>query len=292
MEMLPLHWIICGMGKRLSHLNFDYITSLTKQGLVRGLPKLKYQKDHLCSACDLVPNPPSCVDPQVPTVIASEPAVSTVIPLSVEEVDHDIDVAYMDNNPNVDFPIPEPSSEESSTQDYRFIRVPAASIKKFGMETCEPADTPMVKKSKLDEDPQGKAVDPTRYRGMIGTLMYLTSNTEHAGCQDTRKSTSKSMQLLGDRLVSWSSKKQKSTAISTTEAEYIALLGCYIRHHFIKEQVKNGVVKLYFVRTEYQLANIFTKPLARERLDFLINKLGMKSMSPETLQKLGDKEEE
>ncbi|GJR80776.1 hypothetical protein Tco_0151561 [Tanacetum coccineum] len=65
-----------------------------------------------------------------------------------------------------------------------------------------------------------------------------------------------------------------------------------IRHHFIKEQVENGVVELYFVRTEYQLADIFTKPLARERLEFLIKKLGMQSMSPETLKKLADEEEE
>ncbi|GKB70386.1 hypothetical protein Tco_0931798 [Tanacetum coccineum] len=140
-------------------------------------------------------------------------------------------------------------------------------------------DTPMIEKSKLDEDPQGKAVDPTRYHRMIGTLMYLTASrhdlvfvvcmcawyqakptekhlhvvkrifrylrgtiniglwypkdscisltafadADHAGCQDTRKSTSKSMQLLGDRLVSWSPKKQKCAAISSTEAEYIAL---------------------------------------------------------------------
>ncbi|GKF38291.1 uncharacterized mitochondrial protein-like protein, partial [Tanacetum coccineum] len=49
-------------------------------------------------------------------------------------------------------------------------------IKKYGMETCESADTPMVEKSKLNEDPQGKVVDPTRYRGMIGTLMYLTAS--------------------------------------------------------------------------------------------------------------------
>nr|GEX49714.1 hypothetical protein [Tanacetum cinerariifolium] len=49
-------------------------------------------------------------------------------------------------------------------------------IKKYGMETCEPADTPMVEKSKLDEDPHGKAVDPTRYYGMIGTLIYLTAS--------------------------------------------------------------------------------------------------------------------
>ncbi|GJZ96558.1 retrovirus-related pol polyprotein from transposon TNT 1-94 [Tanacetum coccineum] len=49
-------------------------------------------------------------------------------------------------------------------------------IKKYGMETSDPVDTPMVEKSKLDEDPQRKVVDPTRYRGMIGSLMYLTSS--------------------------------------------------------------------------------------------------------------------
>ncbi|GJX21421.1 hypothetical protein Tco_0224098 [Tanacetum coccineum] len=58
------------------------------------------------------------------------------------------------------------------------------------------------------------------------------------------------------------------------------------------EQVENGVVELYFVIIEYQLADIFTKPLAQERLEFLINKLGMRSMSPETLKKLADEEEE
>ncbi|GJT70113.1 hypothetical protein Tco_1029399 [Tanacetum coccineum] len=56
-----------------------------------------------------------------------------------------------------------------------------------------------------------------------------------------------------------------------------------MRYHFIKEQVENGVVELYFVRTEYQLADIFTKALGRERLEFLINKLRMRSMSLEML---------
>ncbi|GJS22290.1 hypothetical protein Tco_0450922 [Tanacetum coccineum] len=51
------------------------------------------------------------------------------------------------------------------------------------------------------------------------------ANADHAGCQDTRRSTSRSMQLLGDRLVSWSSKRQKNVAISNTKAEYIALSG-------------------------------------------------------------------
>ncbi|GJX31120.1 hypothetical protein Tco_0240975 [Tanacetum coccineum] len=65
-----------------------------------------------------------------------------------------------------------------------------------------------------------------------------------------------------------------------------------IRFHFIKEQVENGVVELYFVNTEYQLADIFTKALGRERIEFLINKLGMRSFTPETLKQLADEVEE
>nr|GEY87639.1 hypothetical protein [Tanacetum cinerariifolium] len=85
-------------------------------------------------------------------------------------------------------------------------------------------DTPMVEKSKLVEDKEGKAIDSSHYRGMIGTLLYLTArrpdlqfdicmcawillitltaaaDLDHVGCQDTRRSTSGSMQFLGDRL--------------------------------------------------------------------------------------------
>nr|GEV74646.1 uncharacterized mitochondrial protein AtMg00810-like [Tanacetum cinerariifolium] len=223
------------------------------------------------------------------------------------------------------------------------------SLKKYGFESCDPVDTPMAEKSKLDEDKEGKAIDPSHYCGMIGTLLYLTASrldlqfaicmcaryqarptekhvhavkrifrylrgtvnqglwyqkdssialiafadADHAGCQDTRRSTSGSLQFLGERLISWS---------SSTEAEYIALSGCCtqilwmrsqltdyglgfnkilmycdnksaialccnnvqhsrskhieIRYHFIKEQVKNRVIKLYFDNTEYQLADL------------------------------------
>ncbi|GJT37449.1 hypothetical protein Tco_0937314 [Tanacetum coccineum] len=65
-----------------------------------------------------------------------------------------------------------------------------------------------------------------------------------------------------------------------------------VRYHFIKEQVENGVVELNFVKTEYQLANIFTKALAWERFEFLISQIGMKSMSQETLKSLTESEEE
>ncbi|GKC46168.1 retrovirus-related pol polyprotein from transposon TNT 1-94 [Tanacetum coccineum] len=156
-------------------------------------------------------------------------------------------------------------------------------IKKDGLLTSDSVDTPMVEKSKLDQDLHGKPVDATLYRGMIGSLMYLTSSrpdliyvvclcaqyhakptekhlnavkrifrylkgtinmglwyskdtgmsitayvdADHVGCQDTRRSTSGSAQFLGDKLVSWSSKKLKRIVISSTETEYIALSGCY-----------------------------------------------------------------
>ncbi|GJY39499.1 retrovirus-related pol polyprotein from transposon TNT 1-94 [Tanacetum coccineum] len=49
-------------------------------------------------------------------------------------------------------------------------------LKKYGMDSCDPMDTPMVYRTKLDEDLQGTPVDAIRYRGMIGSLMYLTSS--------------------------------------------------------------------------------------------------------------------
>ncbi|GKD06531.1 retrovirus-related pol polyprotein from transposon TNT 1-94 [Tanacetum coccineum] len=243
-------------------------------------------------------------------------------------------------------------------------------VKKYSLLSIDFVDTPMVKKNKLDEDLHGKQVDATLYRGMIGSLMYLTSSrpdliyavclcaryqakptkkhlqvmkwifrylkgtinmglwyskdtdmsltayadADHAGCQDTRHSTSGSAQFLGDKLVSWSSKKQKCTAISNYGFQFnkislyrdnksVIALCCNnvqhsrakhidVRYHFIKEEVENGIVELYFARTEYQLADIFTKPLPRERFNFLIDKLGMRSVSPETLKCLAEEKDE
>ncbi|GJW31472.1 hypothetical protein Tco_0051504 [Tanacetum coccineum] len=156
----------------------------------------------------------------------------------------------------------------------------------------------MVEKSKLDEDKEGKTVDPLEptEKHLICGQKYLRARYDHAGCQDTRRSTFGSMQFLGDRLVSWSSKRQKSVAIILYGAEYIASRDVVqhidIRFHFIKEHVENGVIELYFVNTEYQLADIFTKALARERIEFLINKLGMRSFTPETLKQLADEVDE
>nr|GEY82326.1 retrovirus-related Pol polyprotein from transposon TNT 1-94 [Tanacetum cinerariifolium] len=65
-----------------------------------------------------------------------------------------------------------------------------------------------------------------------------------------------------------------------------------IRYHFIREQVKRGVVELYFMSMDYQLADIFIKALPRQRFEFILSCLGMKSMSPTTLKRLQEEERE
>nr|GEV27585.1 retrovirus-related Pol polyprotein from transposon TNT 1-94 [Tanacetum cinerariifolium] len=160
-------------------------------------------------------------------------------------------------------------------------------------------DTPMVEKSKLDEDKEGKAVDPSHYHGMIDTLLYLTSNVDHAGCQDTRRSTSvlwmRSQLIdygLGLKKIPMYYDNKSAIVLCCNNVQHSKSKHIDIRYHFIKEQVEKRVIKLYFVNTEYQLADIFTKSLGRERIEFLINKLGMRSFTSKTLKQLADEVEE
>nr|GEV41223.1 retrovirus-related Pol polyprotein from transposon TNT 1-94 [Tanacetum cinerariifolium] len=211
----------------------------------------------------------------------------------------------------------------------------------FAASTPELLDTPMVEKSKLNEYKKGKAVDPSHYRGMIGTILYLTASrpdlqftirmcaryqarptkkdvhavkrvfrylrgtvhrglwylkdssvalttfadADHAGCQDTRRSTSGSVQFMEERLI------HCVIALCCNNVQHSRSKHIDIRYHFIKEQVENGVIELYFVNTEYQLADLFTKALGRDIIEFLINKLGMRSFTPETLKQLMDEVE-
>ncbi|GJZ89527.1 retrovirus-related pol polyprotein from transposon TNT 1-94 [Tanacetum coccineum] len=260
-------------------------------------------------------------------------------------------------------------------------------LKKHEMEKCDTVSTPMAT-TKLDADLQGTPVDQTKYRSMIGGLMYLTASrpditfatfvcaryqarptkkhlkevkricrylrqsinmglwyskdsgfelftyadADHARCNDDCKSTSGGIQFLVDKLVTWSSKKQDCTAMSSAKAEYISLSACCaqviwmrtqlldygfhyhkipiyydsksaiaiscnpvkhsrtkhnnIRYHFIKEHVEKGTIELYFVGMEYQLADLFTKALPKERFEFLVHKIGMRCMTPTQLERL------
>ncbi|WVZ80416.1 hypothetical protein U9M48_027889, partial [Paspalum notatum var. saurae] len=159
-------------------------------------------------------------------------------------------------------------------------------LKKFNTGDSKPITTPMSTNTALDMDEDGEAVDQKEFRGMIGSLLYLTatrpdiqiampehhsaryqafhrtshrqavkrifrylkftselglwysssscsslsfrgfSDADHAGYRIDRKSTSGTCPLLGTSLVSWSSRKQASVALSTTKAEYVATANC------------------------------------------------------------------
>ncbi|GKA85110.1 retrovirus-related pol polyprotein from transposon TNT 1-94, partial [Tanacetum coccineum] len=241
-------------------------------------------------------------------------------------------------------------------------------LKKFDLHKSDPIDTPIVERTKLDEDLSGIPVNQTQYRSMIGSMMFLIASrpdlffivcmcaryqskptkkhleavkrvfwylqgsihmglwypkdtamaltayadADHAGCQDTRRSTSGSAQFLGDKLVRWSSKKQTSTSISSTEDEYIAMSGCCAQILWMRSQLSDygfayNHIPLYrdnksaialccnnvqHSRTKYQLADIFTKALPKERFEFILPRLGMKSMKLETLKRLQDDKDE
>ncbi|GJW82490.1 retrovirus-related pol polyprotein from transposon TNT 1-94 [Tanacetum coccineum] len=154
-------------------------------------------------------------------------------------------------------------------------------VKKDGLLTTDSVDTPLVEKSKVGKDLQGKQVDVTLYRGMIGSLMYLTSSWPdliYAVC-----------------LCVWHQAKPTKKHLQEVKQIFRYLKGTInmgLWYSKDTEQVENGIVELYFVRTENQLADIFTKPLPRERFNFLIEKLGMRSMSPETLKCLAEETDE
>ncbi|GJV73371.1 retrovirus-related pol polyprotein from transposon TNT 1-94 [Tanacetum coccineum] len=254
-------------------------------------------------------------------------------------------------------------------------------LKKHGMTSCDSIGTPMATKH-LDADLSGTPVDQTKYRSMVGALMYLTASRPdivHATCYCARyqakptekhltavkrifrylkdsinmglwypkdigfelttfsdsdhASTSGGIQFLGgDKLVSWSSKKQDCTSMSSAEAEYVSLSACCaqvlwlrtqltdygfhfdkipmyydskaaiaiscnpvqhsrtkhidVRYHFIKEHVEKGIVELFFVGTEYQLADLFTKALSEDRFKYLVRRLGMRCLTPDELEVL------
>ncbi|XP_073152802.1 secreted RxLR effector protein 161-like [Henckelia pumila] len=168
-------------------------------------------------------------------------------------------------------------------------------LKNFGMENCSASTTLMSSPVKLDKDEDGISVEVTMYRGLIGSLLYLTtsksdivfavclcarfhsdpkqyhylaaerilkylkgtqnfglwyakdnsfnlvgySDTDYAGCKLERKSTSGSYQFLGDRLISWFSKKQTYVATSTTEAEYLARRSCCAKLLWMQQQLRD-----------------------------------------------------
>nr|GEU32018.1 retrovirus-related Pol polyprotein from transposon TNT 1-94 [Tanacetum cinerariifolium] len=215
-------------------------------------------------------------------------------------------------------------------------------LEKYAMESCDPVGTPMEIKDKFGLDQNGTLVDASKYRSMIGSLMYLTSSTpdivhatclcaryqakptekhlkegkrifrylqgtintglwymkdsgfeltgfsdvDYAGCKDTFKSTSSGAQFVGEKLVSWSSKKQDSISISCNPIQHSRTKHITVRYHFIKEHVEKGTTELYFVKPDYQLDDLFTIALPVDRFNYFLCLLSMRSLSPQELDRL------
>nr|GEY20038.1 hypothetical protein [Tanacetum cinerariifolium] len=167
-------------------------------------------------------------------------------------------------------------------------------LHKHGIDKGQSISTPIATKPKLDADLSVNPIDQTNYRSKIGSLMYLTSSrpdivqagssfeliafldADHAGCIDSRKSTSGGIKFLGDKLVSWMSKKQNYTAMSLAEAKYMALSASCAQVIWMRTQLHDysfnyNKIPLYCdSQTEYQLADMFTKALPEDRFKYLV----------------------
>nr|GEW07417.1 retrovirus-related Pol polyprotein from transposon TNT 1-94 [Tanacetum cinerariifolium] len=165
---------------------------------------------------------------------------------------------------------------------------------KHGMTSCDSVCTPMATKH-LDAD---------------------LSDSDHAGCLDSRKSTSGGIQFLGGQLVIQKAglhfnvfyrsrmrtqltdygfhfdkipiycDSKSAIAISCNPLQHLRTKHIAVRYYFIKEHVDKGTIELYFVKTDYQLDDIFTKALLADRFNYLVRHLGMRSLSPQELERL------
>ncbi|GJS52804.1 retrotransposon protein, putative, unclassified [Tanacetum coccineum] len=188
-----------------------------------------------------------------------------------------------------------------------------------------PMSTPVDTKPKLDADLSGTPVDQTRYRSMIGSLMYLTSSRPdlmYAVCYCARYQARPMEKHLKEDCTTMSMAKVEQVALSARCAQVLWMrtqlkdygfdynriplysdshsaiaISCNpvlhsrtmhinVHYHFIKEQVERGIVKLYFIRTKYQLADMFTKALSQERFEYLVGRLGLRYLTLAELEVL------
>ncbi|GJT89131.1 hypothetical protein Tco_1070848 [Tanacetum coccineum] len=195
-------------------------------------------------------------------------------------------------------------------------------LKKHGMDECVSMSTHMATK-RLDADLQGTHTNQTTYHRMIGGLMYLTVSQpdiafatffvldiKHVLRSNTLKMLRGSFakaeyvslstccaqviwmrtQLLDygyryNKILMYYNSKS-AIAISCNPVQHSRTKHINIQYHFIKEHVEKGTVELYFVGTEYQLADLFTKALPKERFEYLVHRIGMRCMTPTQLESL------
>nr|GEY05797.1 hypothetical protein [Tanacetum cinerariifolium] len=122
-----------------------------------------------------------------------------------------------------------------------------------------------------------------QFNRLQGSSFGLTafSDADHAECIDSRKSTSGGIQFLGDKLVSWMSKKQNCTAMSSAEAEYMTLSASFSHSNFMQPRIA-----LSYQAHPYSLADMFTKALPEDRFKYIVRRIGMRCLTPTELEVL------
>ncbi|GJY06428.1 gag-pol polyprotein [Tanacetum coccineum] len=171
----------------------------------------------------------------------------------------------------------------------------------YGLKQAPKASTPMAT-ARIDADLQGTPTNQTKYRSMIGGLMYLTTSRPDIAFatfgitmiakvhleESNFWDTSKSVGRLKNRIVQLCQLRKRSTYLCQHAAHNATFYTkrINIRYHFIKEHVEQGKIKLYIVKTEYQLTDLFKKALPKERFEYLVHRIGMRCMTPTELDSL------
>ncbi|GJX10164.1 hypothetical protein Tco_0200023 [Tanacetum coccineum] len=165
--------------------------------------------------------------------------------------------------------------------------------------------TPMATE-RLDADLQGTPTDQMTYHRMIGGLMYLTASRPdiaYATFICARYQARPTVKHLKEvkrifrylrqsyNMVLWYSKDSGFELIAYSDADQAGCKDDYKSTsgglEFLGEKlehVEKGIVELYFVGTEYQLADLFTKAFPKERFEYLVHRIGMRCMTPTQLK--------
>nr|GEV68196.1 hypothetical protein [Tanacetum cinerariifolium] len=167
-------------------------------------------------------------------------------------------------------------------------------LHKHVMDKGQSIGTPMATKPKLEADLSGNPVDQTDYHSKIRSLMYLTSSRpDIVQANRTAMSSTEAeyvalsascaqIMWMRTQLQDYGLKynkiplycdSQSAIAISCNPVQHSHTKHIHTRYHFIKEQVENGIIELYFVRTEYQLADMFTKALPEDRFKYIVRRI-------------------
>nr|GEZ41037.1 hypothetical protein [Tanacetum cinerariifolium] len=249
--------------RRLSHLKFDTINLLTKNDIVVGLPKLKLVKDHLCSSCVLGKAKRKSFQTKITPISKSR------LQLLHMDLCGPMRVASINVKRYV-LVIVDDYSRYTWTH---FLR-----SKEETPETLHAyfAAEGIRHQTSVARTPEQNGIVERQNRTLVEAARTMLS---------AAKLTDYGFHF--DKIPMYCDSKA-AIAISCNTVQHSRTMHIDVRYHFIKEKVKKGIVELFFVETEYQLAALFTKALPEERFKYLVRRLGMRCLTPNELEVLAN----